>query len=82
MYAWRAIQNVLDYIEGNLSEDLKTETLAHAAALSPYYFQRLFGRLVKKPVNEYVKLRRLEKAAEELKNEARRILDIAMDCGF
>lgn len=82
MYAWRAIQNVLDYIEGNLSEDLKTETLAHAAALSPYYFQRLFGRLVKKPVNEYVKLRRLEKAAEELKDEARRILDIALDCGF
>jgi AraC family transcriptional regulator len=37
-----------------LSENIKIETLANVAALSPYCFQRLFGRLVKKPVNEYV----------------------------
>lgn len=30
--------------------------LAEIAALSPFYFQRLFGRLVKKPVGEYIRL--------------------------
>jgi len=82
MHAWEAIQKSLDYIEDNFSEEIKIETLANVAALSPYYFQRLFGRLVKKPVNEYVKLRRLAKASEALKNKEERIIDIALDCGF
>lgn len=82
MYAWEAIQKSLDYIEDNLSEDIKIEALASVAALSPFYFQRLFGRLVKKTVNEYVKLRRLARASEALKNKAKRIMDVAFDCGF
>jgi methylphosphotriester-DNA--protein-cysteine methyltransferase len=56
MHAWEAIQNSLNYIEDHLSENIKIETLANVAALSPYYFQRLFGRLVKKSANEYVRL--------------------------
>lgn len=82
MYAWEAIQKSIDYIENNFSEDIKIETLSNVASLSPYYFQRLFARLIKKPVKEYLKLRRLAKASEELKNKNKLILDIALDCGF
>lgn len=82
MHAWEAIQNSLNYIEEHLSEDIKIETLANVATLSPYYFQRLFGRLVKKSVNEYVRLRRLEKASEALKSKEKRIIDVALDYGF
>ncbi len=81
MYAWRAIQNVLDYIEGNLSGFKKLRPCPCSCIIS-ILFSTMFGRLVKKPVNEYVKLRRLEKAAEELKDEARRILDIAFGLRF
>ena len=45
--------------------------------ISDYFF-----RLTKKTVNDYVKLRRLEKAANQLKNTEKRILDIAIACGF
>ena len=82
MHAWKAIQKSLNYIEDHLSSDIKIDSLANVAALSPYYFQRLFGRLVKKSVNEYVKLRRLAKASEDLKNNEKRIIDIALDYGF
>jgi AraC family transcriptional regulator len=82
MHAWQAIQNALDTIEENLSEELSIAALANGVALSPYYFQRLFSRLVKKPVNEYVRLRRLAKATQELASSDRRIMDIALDCGF
>lgn len=82
MYAWEAIQKSIDYIEDNLAEDIRIETLAEVASLSPYYFQRLFGRLIRIPVNEYIKLRRLAKASEALKNKKLRIFDIALDCGF
>jgi len=47
MYAWESIQKVLDYVEGNLAQSHSPEELSKIAALSPFYFQRLFTRLVK-----------------------------------
>lgn len=47
-----------------------------------FYYQRLFSRLVKKPVREYIKLRRLAKSVEALEDKNNRILDIALDYGF
>ena len=82
MHAWETIERSLDFIEEHLEEDIKIEALADAAALSPFYFQRLFKRLVHKPVQEYIKLRRLAKAADALQDTERRILDVAMDYGF
>ena len=82
MHAWESIQKAVDYIEENISQKMTPEELADVAALSPFYFQRLFTRLVKRPVNEYIKLRRLARASEALKNKALRILDIALEYGF
>ena len=82
MHAWEAIEQSLDFIEEHLAEEISTEELANIACLSSFYFQRLFKRLVSKPVQEYVKLRRLAKVIENLKDTDRRILDIAMDYGF
>ena len=56
MHAWETIEHSLDYIDEHLGEEVKIEELAGMAALSPFYFQRLFKRLVHKPVQEYVKL--------------------------
>lgn len=82
MYAWQEIQVTLDYIEENYDKEIDIDKLAAIAHLSKYYYQRLFFRLTKKTVNDYVKLRRLEKAANQLKNTEKRILDIAIACGF
>lgn len=82
MHAWEQIQITVDYIEKHLSEEIKIENLAKLASLSQFYYQRLFSRLVKRPVNEYIKLRRLAKASEALLNKNKRILDIALDYGF
>lgn len=82
MHAWEAIQKSVDYIENNLTEEIPIDKLAEIAGLSPFYFQRLFSRLVKKPVCEYIKLRRLAQAVSNLKTKNGRILDTAMDYGF
>ena len=58
MHAWEAIQKTLNYIESNISEEIDIEQLAKESSLSLFYYQRLFSRLVKKPVREYIKLRR------------------------
>lgn len=82
MHAWEQIQLTVDYIEQHLSEEMKIENLAKLASLSPFYYQRLFHRLVKRPVKEYIKLRRLAKASEALLGNNKRILDTALDSGF
>lgn len=82
MHAWEQIQLTVDYIEKHLAEEIKIENLAKLASLSQFYYQRLFSRLVKRPVNEYIKLRRLAKASEVLIDKSKRILDVALDCGF
>ncbi|MCL2557245.1 MAG: AraC family transcriptional regulator, partial [Treponema sp.] len=82
MRAWESIQRTLEVIERRIDEDVPIEELARVAALSPFYFQRLFSRLVKKPVREYVRLRRLAGACERLRKKGGRILDVALDYGF
>ena len=82
MHAWEAIQKTLNYIEEHIGEDFRIEELAEIAALSLFYYQRLFARLVKKPVREYIKLRRLARASETLRDKDKRILDIAVEYGF
>lgn len=82
MHSWEAIQLAVDYIEEHLKEEIDTVVLADTVGLSPFYFQRLFSRLVNKPVQEYKKLRRLARAAQDLKQTEQRILDIAMEYGF
>lgn len=82
MHAWEAIEQSLNFIEEHLTEEISTEKLANAIGLSPFYFQRLFKRLVNKPVQEYVKLRRLAKVIEKLGDSEQRILDVALDYGF
>lgn len=82
MHAWEQIQQTIEYIEGHLSEEISIENLAKTACLSPFYYQRLFCRLVGKPVAEYMKLRRMAKAIDRLLQTDKRILDIALDLGF
>ena len=82
MHAWEAVQKTLEVIETRISEEISIEELADTAALSPFYYQRLFSRLVKKPVREYIKLRRFARACEALRDTDKRILDIALEHGF
>ena len=82
MHAWESIQKTVDYIENNIGDEIHLEKLAEVANLSYFYFHRLFARLVKRPVQEYIKLRRLARAVESVRDTDKKILDIAVEFGF
>ena len=82
MHAWEAIQRTLNHIEEQIGEEIQIEELAKIAALSLFYYQRLFARLVKRPVREYIKLRRLARACGALRDRGNRIIDVAVEYGF
>lgn len=82
MSAWETIEQTLDYIEEHLSEEISTISLAQQVYLSPFYFQRLFKRLVHLPVQEYIKSRRLAIALDLLRTTDMKINEIATYLGI
>lgn len=77
MIGWiEGIQNAIQYIENNLTEELSISEIAEKACLSAFHFQRIFSILCGFTVGEYIRSRRLSIAAEELsKADAKVIAD-------
>lgn len=69
-------------IEANLFSQIGIEDLAQKSNLSVSSFKREFKKLYHDSPANYIKTRRLEKAAELLRASSGRITDIAFDCGF
>jgi len=75
------LQEMLQYIDIHIKEEMNVEKLAERAGFSPYYFCRIFQCGVGTSIMEYVRNRRLAYAASQL-NSGRKILSIAVDYGF
>jgi AraC family transcriptional regulator len=76
------IVDVLLAIEQSLDDDLRPDRLARHAALSPFYFQRVFRALVGESVAEHVRRLRLERAAHRLKTTSMSVLEIALEAKY
>nr|AHF24986.1 AraC family transcriptional regulator [uncultured bacterium Contig1753] len=76
------IQKAIDFIEKNLSEELDIEEIAGKAALSPFYFQRIFGALCGLTVGDYIRARRMTLAAQELAGSEAKVIDVALKYGY
>jgi len=69
-------------IEANLFSQLTIEELAQQNNLSVSSFKREFAKLYHDTPANYIKAKKLEKAAELLQVSDQRITEIAFDCGF
>ncbi|MDF2626410.1 MAG: AraC family transcriptional regulator [Symbiobacteriaceae bacterium] len=77
-----AVQRMQDYIEQHLRVQITLEQLAKAAGYSPFHATRLFKEIVGIPTSEYIRARRLARAALQLRDTADRVLDVALDTAF
>ena len=83
MQGWiMGFQASIDFIEQNLSQVLDIEEIAGKAALSAFYYQRIFGALCGMTVGEYIRARRMTLAAQELSASDARVIDIAVKYGY
>jgi AraC-like DNA-binding protein len=69
-------------IEAHLFSQLTIEELAQHNNLSVSSFKREFAKLYNDTPANYIKTKKLEKAAELLSVSNKRISDIAFECGF
>ena len=60
------IDEVIDYIEDNITAELDCKAMAMKMNLSVYEFRRIFSFVVGCPISEYIRKRRLSLAAVEI----------------
>jgi AraC-like DNA-binding protein len=75
------VQAARDYIEQQFAEDVRLETLAGLAKMSPFHFLRLFRRVVGLPPHAFLTLTRLHNAARQLR-DGMPISLVAAETGF
>ncbi|MGL5941382.1 MAG: helix-turn-helix domain-containing protein [Waterburya sp.] len=78
----RTLQQVVDYIHEHLDQDLKLETLAAIAQISPSYFSRLFKQSTGQSPHQYVIHCRIDRAKQLLLRRKLSIAEIAYSLGF
>lgn len=72
----------MEYLEEHLEEETPLAELAQLACCSPFHFQRMFSYLAEVPLSEYIRRRRMTKAAVELQKGGERIIDLALKYGY
>jgi AraC-like DNA-binding protein len=78
----RHLLRAKDLVDARYRDPLDVQTLARAARLSPAHFSREFHRAFGGPPHKYLLMRRLERAAELLRNTDRSVADICLAVGL
>jgi AraC family transcriptional regulator len=75
------LNQLMDYIEAHLTEEITGKDISKIVGLSDYHFKRMFSYMAGMSLTEYIKKRRLSVANAELINGAK-VTDIAYKYGF
>jgi AraC family transcriptional regulator len=78
--AWLAVAREL--LDDRCGEAVRIAELARAAGVHPVHLARVFRRHLGCTPGEYLRRRRLERAAVLLRETARPLSDVALGCGF
>jgi AraC family transcriptional regulator len=78
--AW--LNQLVDLVEENLTEELDVVRLAAALGTTEYHLRRMFSSLAGMPLSEYVRRRRMTVAAAEVVTGSEDLLGIAVRYGY
>lgn len=81
MEMMQSFNKTIQYIESALDDEIDEKKIAHLATYSYAMFSRIFSILTNMTLSEYIRLRRLSKAAIEIRESTTRVIDIAMKYG-
>ena len=76
------VEQLKDYIEQNLNEDLSRSVLAGKVFLSEDYVSKIFMKTTGMSLPNYIAERRIERAKEYLRSSSLPISKIAMEVGY
>ena len=74
----KGMNNVVDYIEENLTQPIQYKSLSRTIGCSVYEFSRIFSFMAGVSISEYIRRRRLSQAAFDIQSGSEKIVDIAL----
>lgn len=75
----KVFQDIVDYIENNLTNDIEYKKLSEIANCSEYTLLKVFPIVCNITIADYIRRRRLTEAGKKLLNSNNTILDIAVE---
>ncbi len=72
------VRKAVDYMEEHLEDDISVQDVAAAVYLSPFFLQRGFSLMTGYGIGEYLRCRRLYRAALDLRQTEDRVIDVAL----
>ena len=78
----KGIQRAIDYTEAHLTEEIDYDAVAKEACSSAFHFQRVFSIMCGLTLGDYIRMRRLSLAADELIHSDEKVIDIALKYGY
>ncbi len=79
---FRIVNKATNYIEDNITEDIKLDDIAKECNVSYYYFTKIFTMITGYGLKEYIRNRRITLASYEVSYTNKRIIDIALSYGY
>lgn len=76
------IQRAVDFVEAHITEPIDYEETAKQAYSSSFHFQRIFSILCGYTLGDYIRMRRLSLAGNELSSSDIRVIDVALKYGY
>ncbi|MDP9822147.1 AraC family transcriptional regulator [Nocardioides massiliensis] len=77
-----ALNEIVDAVEADLAADVDVAAVAARHATTEYHLRRMFSSLAGMPVSEYVRRRRMSRAAADLTQTTDDLLTIAVRHGY
>jgi AraC family transcriptional regulator len=78
----KRLNEAMNYMEENLESGIDLERASQIACCSAFHFQRMFSYLAEVPLSEYLRRRKMTKAAFDLLNGTERVIDLALKYGY
>lgn len=76
------VREMQGYIESHIQEVITLKQLSDACFISPSYASKIFKEVTETSPYQYIKARRLSKAAVTLRDDEKKVLDVALDYVF
>ncbi len=76
------MQGLLDWLEQHCTEPLTLQDGADQVGMSLFHFSRFFKNVTGIGYNTYMNELRIQRAEQQMTDSERKLIDIALDCGF
>jgi len=78
----KQLNGAMDYLEAHLSDEIDLNDLAHIACVTPDSFVRFFSYMTGMSLRDYIRRRKLTRAAYELRASNVKVIDVAVQYGY